>query len=226
MQYSQCAHKTATTVPRVSPNLECNDMILNNSSAKTNSKRVNSELWQNKFVSQSGGEYTTELLLNSTLCLVKKIHFGRVKTSSHFANLSYSTGWFDCVWGLYLLLLCCLVMFCLLMMPSKSLRCKIVWTLFCWFATAAVITHVCMHKRNTCMCVCVLPCGLTPSTLCTAVVWCNCAHVCACARLRCLNKSFLERPLLNGEVALMTLSNLLHWPSTTRMLIQPQHLLQ
>lgn len=72
MQYSQCTHKTATTVPRVSPNLECNDMILNNSSAKTNSKRVNSELWQNKFVSQSGGEYMTELLLNSTLCLVKK----------------------------------------------------------------------------------------------------------------------------------------------------------
>lgn len=53
------------TDPRLSPNLERNDMILNNNSAKTNSKRLNSEKWQNKFTSHTGGEFMRVKLLIS-----------------------------------------------------------------------------------------------------------------------------------------------------------------
>lgn len=72
-----------------------------------------------------------------------------------------------------------------------------------------------------CVCarVCVLPEGLTPFLMRTAVAWYNCLCVLVRVCRACWNESFPERLLWNRAVALMTPSNLLRWDSTSQAAI-------
>lgn len=156
------------TDPRLSPNLERNDMILNNNSAKTNSKRLNSEKWQNKFTSQTGGEFMRVKLLISQFLIPfsTAVKFDNVimvwlknyfwQGGKQFLIVIFICGhlgpftmiymktqahWTICENTSSAPVVFGDVVF-LLLIPLLSLLCKIVWTLFWWVGHC---WHSCYH---------------------------------------------------------------------------------